>query len=437
MLTSSSTLKRSPHGSTKRGNSVWESFKNPSRISSLYRRFPTTMWIATPYLILFLPPAFLFGNPGKWFLVKVAAIALMGTFIVDLLMSSANQRAVYSEYSPKYGRPLFLLAFTATSISTLISVAASFLGKGSVAAQTGAISSSAGFIGILDSLTNHWAEAGVGLAVAAGLFHACSKGEMVTTILIAVTGSLITAYNTQITNPLFSRIAFIAFFLLLFGLIRFRTILIGIAITLVAWGPIFEIRNQLRTDAGVYVSEIVTAYDRIRFDLQFAKGQELPSPLEVYAPGILQNPTPLDILQYGFVPRFLNPDRDIVSTGHLINIALGGSETSAYTFGPITTLYVLEGAGFVFLYYAAIALFINIIWNVGNYPSPVQIMILALALSGPIGWFSTQPDALIAFFQSLVASVPLLIALAFIRRTDTLPSDLSRSKTSLIAGGIR
>ncbi|MGP5561491.1 hypothetical protein ACTXN9_13065 [Corynebacterium casei] len=402
--------------STGRGDDALSDFARPTRLVAFFRRLPTTTLVLAPYLLLFLPPAFIFGNSSVWFLIKVALIALLATTLVDLFWPRTPQMQDPKAILKRYDRRLFHFAFIVVAFSSLVRFLAALAGKGSVAVQTGRAEMSSGYIGTLDSLIGSWGIAGVGLAVAAYFGGYCSKKELFLTVGIGVAGTALGVVFTQITAPLFSEITFLTMFLLFFGLIRSRLILIGIVVVLYIWPTIFEIRNQWRVESGVRVSDEVSAFDRLRFDLQFARAQELSVPLEDTAIGFLQNPNVLDILRYGIIPRFLDPDRDLVSTGQVINMALGGSETSAYTFGPVTTIYVLGGSLYLFFYYALLAVLVNWVWKNGALITPVRLLLLATLFSGPLGWFSTQPDTLIGAVQDVTASVPLFIGLYLIRR---------------------
>lgn len=405
-------------GSEPAHSERWIFFSKPTKLVAFFRRMPTTTLIMAPYLLLFLPPAFIFRNPAVWFLIGVALVALCGTVLVDLLWPRTRRKPAPQKALERYGRGLFYLAFSAVAISSVVGLLAALAGKGSVAVQTGRAEISSGFIAALDGFIGSWGVVGIGLLVAAYLGGKCSRKEFFFTIAVGVLGAAVGVIFTQITAPLFSQITFLVTFLIFFGLIKFRTVIIGIFATLYVWPSIFEVRNLLRVANGVKVSDHVSAFDRLRFDLQFSRAMELNIPLDVSAPGFLQHPTILDILRFGLIPRILDPDRAMVSTGHVINIALGGSTTSAYTFGPVTTIYVLEGPIFLFFYYAMLAVLVNWVWQGGTRITPVRLMLLATLFSGPLGWFSTQPDALIGAVQSVTASVPLLIALSMLSKNS-------------------
>lgn len=390
-------------------------FDRRSPALSIMRRLPVTTWILAPYLVILIPFAVINGNHGIWFLLRVVAIAVAGTFLVDLTLGGMGSRAKKRRGPGNFGRGLFYLAFVAILIGSAVTLAAAMAGKGSVAAQIGLTGGAAGPIGVLDSLFGVWVNAGIALLVAAYYYGVCTRAEVLIVTAVALVAHAAASYFTQITQSFFNLAIFVAMFFVLFGVIKIRHLLVSVVLVLVTWPTIFAVRNTMRLATGIVVDDSVSAFDRLRFDEQFARAQELPVPLEVNAPGFLQDPSVADYLRYGIIPRFMDPNRDVVSTGAIINLALGGDSTSTYTFGPVTTIYVLQGAMYLFLFYLVLALLVNLAWRGGNRLTPVRIMILAFLLSGPLGWFSILPDAAIGFGQAMVASIPLLVVLRLLR----------------------
>lgn len=392
----------------------WARYTNPSRFVAVYRRYPVTFALLAPYLMLILPPAFIFGNREVWFLIEVAAIALAGAFLLEFVEPKQKGPSAPTNTAGEYGRGLFYLSFFAIAVGSIVGAAAAYEGKGSVTAMI-AMADSSGLIGAIDSLTNGWVVVGVGMLFAAYVGAQCTRRAALFTLAIAILGEAIAAYFTQRTAPLFAFVTFLVVMAVLLGVVRPRVVLVGILATLLLWPTVFELRNQLRLEQGVAVSDAVTAFDRLRFDLQFGRGAELKVPLDVDVPGFLRNPTPIDMLRYGTVPRFLDPERDLVSTGQVINVALGGGIASAYNFGPVTTAYVLEGPFYLFLYYFLLAVFFRRVWRQGTRITPMRVALVALVFNGPLGWFSTFPDTVISVLQSLVSAVPLFVVLHLLR----------------------
>lgn len=402
---------------TKHGSALdgWERYRKPAKFTRIYRRFPGTITLVAPYIFLIIPPAIAFGNADVWFLIAVATLAVAGTLLPELFLSKARLNSPLSTNASQYGVGLFSVSLFAIIVSSVVDIAAAYGGKGSVAVQIGIADAGSGIFGTLDSITGGWAIAGTGILFAAYIGGQCSRQSFFSIIAYMLVSEGVVAYFTQITAPLLSKFIFLSMLLLLFGLIRIRVVIIGILIALIVWPIMFDIRNELRTAEGVVVSEEVDAFDRIRFDLQFARAKELEVPLEIEVPSHLQHPSVVDVLRFGLIPRFLDPDREIISTGQVINVALGGTITSAYTFGPVTTAYVLEGPIYLLAFYFLLSVYVNLVWRKGTKITPTRLVLLSLVFSGPLGWFATFPDATIGMLQSLVSCLPILFLLFILR----------------------
>ncbi|MCC2594328.1 hypothetical protein LKO27_13025 [Tessaracoccus sp. OS52] len=357
-----------------------------------------------------------FQNRHAWFLMAVALIAIAGTLLPEILRPQSG-RLLPSHNIGEYGTGLPGLACIAISVSSAVGVLAAVGGKGSVSAQVGVSDAAGGLVASIDSLTAGWTPVGIGLLFAAYVGRECSRRFVVTVLCIPIAAEVINVSLTQITAPAVEFFTFLATFALLFGVVRARIVVVAVLAVLIAWPTVFEIRNQLREAAGVTVSDSVDAFDRLRFDLQYSRALELHTPLDLEVPGFLQHPTPWDLLRYGLVPRFVDPDRDEVSTGRVLNVALGGSRESSYSFGPVTNAYVLEGPVYLFFYYVAVSLLVAVIWRRGARITPIRMVLLALMFHGPLGWFSTFPDNLIGTLQDLASSLPLIVTLSFLRMT--------------------
>ena len=391
----------------------WSRYVQPSRLTTTLQRFPVTFAVLVPYVALILPLAIWNQNPSIGYIVGIGSIAVASCFTIELLTGPRSGRRYPSTNAVEYGRGIYKLAVASIIVSSAVSVLAAYSGKGSVAAQIGLVDGS-GPISTLDSLVGGWGILAIGLLLTAYLGDQCSRRELFGNILVLVVGNLAEVYFTGRTAPQLEMITFLATILLLLGVIRVRVALVALVVVLVVWPTTFELRNQLRMEAGVTVDANVSAFDRIRFDEQIARAEVLEPPVTVDYDGVLQHPGVFEFLRFGLVPRVLDPDRKLVSTGLVLNVALGGSTTSAFTFLPVTNTYVLEGPVFLVIWYAALALFVLAVWRNGKSITPMRMMVLALVLSGPLGWFSTYPDRVIGVLQSLVSGIPLFVAVAMI-----------------------
>lgn len=406
-----SKLTESKSFAVDKDKSGWQPFSDINKVTKLYQKFPATFALLTPYVFLIIPPAFFFGNPDVWFLIGVATLALIGTLTADVFSLARKNKIVSRTTAIEYGPGLFWLAFIIISLSSLIGVASAYSGVGSVAVQIGIANTSSGYLGLIDSLIRGWDIIGLGILCAVYIGRQCSRKSFFLVVLIPIISNMLSAILTQRTAPLFDLVTFLAVLFLLLGIVKLKFVLMAIIVTLIVWPAVFDARNELRIEEGVRVSESVEAFDRIRFDLQFARAQELESPLNIEVPTHLVHPSAIDILRFGLIPRIFDPNREVISTGQVINFALGGTLTSAFTFGPVTTAYVLEGPIYVAIYYFLLAVIVNLIWKSGSQITPIRIILLALVLYGPLGWFSTFPDAIMGTLQSTVSSIPILFVL--------------------------
>lgn len=368
-----------------------------------------TFAIVTPYLVLILPPALWYQNPSTGFIARVGAIAVAGSLVTEWLLGVLTPaRGPVRSTVADYGRDLYRVGLFAILASALVGVLAAAAGVGSIQVQVG-LATASRWLATANSLVGGWGIIGVGLLLAAYLAGTCSRAELLRALAVLVGGELVEAYLTALTAQLMALGTLLVTMALLLGLIRARVLVVVFLVALALWPAVFELRNEIRTAAGVAVDESVGAYDRLRFDEQIARADGLRVPLELGQPGIV------DIVRYGVVPRALDPGRPQVSTGRLINVALGGGPTSAYSFLPVTTTYVLVGPAPLFAWYAGLALLVRLVWYEGRRLTPARTVILTVLMAGPLGWFSTYPDQVIGAIQTLVAGIPLFVVLALVR----------------------
>lgn len=390
----------------------------PPRFQRLFRSFPISVALALPYVVLILPQAVWNDNEHLGFIVGVFAIALAATLFVELLIAIARSSRIdrqreRGELRPdatlarlnEYGPALRRVAFVVTAVGVAVGVLSAAAGVGSIQSQIGLVAVSAP-LAMASALVGGWPTVGVALLIAARLAGQLSVRTFWIWIGVVVLGQGIEAYLTALTASLMAFATSLMMMLLLFGVIRIRYAVIALLVVLVAWPLAFDIRNELRQSTGVTVSTQVGAFDRLRFDEQIARATEVTEvPLDLGQPG------PIEMLRYGLVPRVLDPERPPISTGIKINMYLGGSATSTYTFLPVTTTYVLGGPVYLLLWYAFWALIGAVILRGGRDLSVLRIVLMGLVFSGPLGWFSTFPDRTIGVLQFFVSFLPVMLFL--------------------------
>lgn len=373
----------------------------------LIRHFPVTFAVGSPYIALIIPQALFFQNPATFFILKVMIMALSATFATEFLLFRFKRKSrkilngwTRSVRFKKKSRNLITVTWIAVVVGVVSALYGAAQGVGSVQVQIGAEEVS-GLASTIASLFAGWLTVSIGLAFASFQAGQCSKGQLRLILLCLCLTKAIIAYLTGITAPFMSFVIALATTCLLMGLLRMWQAVAIATLLLTLWPVIFKLRNEYRHDTGVRIGE-TNAFDRLRFDEQVGSAAGFEVPIKIDTPGLFE------IMRYGLLPRILDPNREQLSTGVQLNIYMGGSETSAYNFLPVTTTYVLKGPIYLVLWYSFWAFFVWKLWGAGSCNSPARLVILAIVVSGPLGWFATFPDATIGSVQTFVSSLPLL-----------------------------
>ena len=389
-----------------------ESGNERDRILTVFRMFPVTTLVISPYLILILAQALMNSNPDTNFILGTMALATGGSFLMEVLLSIGHRTQAHNgpaDADRDQGhRQLFFLAKLALTVAAVAALVGVFSGSRTIFSQVSGSGNSSG--GSLSSIFDHWQYAGIGLMIASYLKSQCPRGSLIRWTIFTVFVSGVAAAVTAIMEPLISLVIFVVIVFIYFEIIRLRHALgIGLILLLV-WPAAYSWRNDIRADGGIMVSQSVDANDRLRFDTQITRAAGFT------VPNYLGQPGPTDILRYGVLPRVLDPDRPEISTGKIINVFLGGSARSSYTFLPVATLYFLEGPFIVCLVYAGWAVAMHLLMRSRVDVGPIRIMVFCLLVSGPLHWFATFPDSTIGFVQSLVSILPLALAMGLTSR---------------------
>lgn len=376
-----------------------------SRLIAIMRRFPVTSLLLMPYLLLILPQAVAFSNPHTDLILRVLGIALVPALVVEALLQP--RRHLAEEEAPPAAYPRLLgVAKTVTAIGIVVGLVRAALGARSVFASTGRIESLPPIVTLIAPFSQ-WTVAGIGLLVAAHLQRMLTRGQLFRWLAAAATAQAVGTLLSARTAPLAAFAIFLMTLLLYCGILSPRKAGVIALAVLVAWPTLFALRNEARVEGGVAVSSSVGALDRLRYDLQITRAEPLGYPIDLDTPG------PLEALRYGLIPRFLDSDRAQLSTGTKINVYLGGSSTSAFSFLPVTNAYVLDGPLATATFYALWAAALSVLLRHGRRATPMRLVFFGLAVAGPLGWFTTYPDSSIGLVESLASVVPIAIILRF------------------------
>ncbi|PZE65121.1 hypothetical protein [Curtobacterium sp. MCBD17_021] len=389
-------------------------------------RFPTTFVVTAPYVLLFLPLAVWNANPQTDFILQTWGAAVAGTLAVEgsvALVASAEHRAGRSAGSPPPGttarcwhagrvaaiaRGVSVVAITATSASVL-------LGAGTLRSQVDSQLPS-GAAAVLTPFVS-WTSVALALLIAAYHLGGLSRAVTLSWIGALLVTQIGAAYVSTITVRAAAFVVLLLILAFLTDLVPRSWIAAAIAVLAVVWPTVYAIRNQLRVASGIDVSENVSASDRLRFDEQIARAAQ-------YGPGHDLGQAGLgEVLRYGLVPRFLDPGRDGLSSGNVINEFLGGVSFSSYTFLPVATAWFFWGTLAVVLLYGGYATVVMSLrpWR-AIAERPYALIVLTLVLSGPLSWFGTPPDTSINLLQTLVSTLPVFFLLRlWARRAPIIP----------------
>ncbi|MFI5932975.1 hypothetical protein [Actinoplanes sp. NPDC051494] len=357
--------------------------------------------------------AIYYGNPHMGFLCMVLGIAVGSSacvetmfFLLRLPYKSADKCVEANSKYPQIVRVARVVAI----VSVVADITNAAVGGSSIFTQvTGQVAASP-----LASLTTplaSWKYLAVALFASACLGGLMKDSSFLKWCGLLLLGQIVVAGYTAITAPIVNYISFTIFAGLLLGLLRIKFVAtFGLCLVLI-WPVVFSIRNEIRESGGVAVDSDVTAQDRLRFDEQLTAASAYSVPARL--PGEMRTS---DILRYGLVPRVLDPGRPALSTGNLINEYMGGTRTSSYNFLAVGTVYFIEGPYGLMIFYSGWALAFVLLLRTRGGPGPVRLAVALMAIPGPLGWANTHPDALTGYLQSLLAALPVFLALRIFGR---------------------
>lgn len=407
-------------------------------VSRALRRAPVTTQVAIPYAILIIPQALLNSNEHLGFIIGVLALALAGSTLVESFVRVRDRDRLLADSRrtlESYGGTLRFTAFLACAVGQITGVVSAAFGVGTIAAQVGLIRPPAALAQTV-SLFSTWTVSGAALLVGAYLAGQLSRRTLHLSFLAIILLEAVRTSFTALTAHFISVLVYLVVLAVFAGTLKVRHCVVAVVAVVLLWPSVYQLRNDIREQSGVRVVATIGAYDRLRYDEQISRAAQIPEvPIEIGQPDLL------DILRYGLVPRLLDPDRPSLGTAKKINAFLGGGTTSAYTFLPVTTLYVLQGPVQTVLFYAALAVILAVALKCGTRLTPARLIVFGLVSSGPLGWFTSYPDETIVSMQGILAAIPLLVTLGLGRRSSVrrvaLPSTPAQYDAARTAAGHR
>ncbi|MFD0974418.1 hypothetical protein [Plantactinospora endophytica] len=389
------------------------------RLVRVLQRYPVSVLLLAPYLILVLPMAILHRNPDLGFVLRLLGLALAATVLVETLLLSSGGSArrrtsggtperTFAEANAGYPR-IFLVARLVAVVSIVAEIVGGIAGRGSIVAQIAGAQAASPLVNLV-ALVSGWKYLAFALLIAS--FHAgharLASVYRWTAALLGV--QVLLVFLTAISVSLVGYLTFVAAAGSICGVIRARYVLVAAVVLFLAWPSVFAIRNAIRKDSGVRVSSEVTAADRLRFDQQIGRASMYDVPVDVGQPG------PTAYLRYGFVPRILDPGRPPLATGTAINRFLGGSDRSSFNFLTLGTVYFVDGRAGVVVFYGGWALVAGLLLRLRGAPGPTRLSLFCFVVAGPLVWSNGYPESVIAATQNTVAATPVLLVLLLTRR---------------------
>lgn len=388
-------------------------------VTRILQRYPTTCFMIVPYVVLIVPQAVLYGNPRTLFLLYLVMLGILGAGAIETLFLLlrppyrlfSQRRAANSRYTRilRVARPVAVVGL----VADVISAAA---GGGAIDTQVTGQAASSPLVPLMTPLGG-WKYMALGLFVSAHLGGLMTKKSFYRWVALMMCAQVVVAVFTAITAPIVNFFSFVALACLVLGMVRVRLVLVFAVGLLLAWPTIFQVRNEIRESKGVAVSAEVTAQERLRFDEQVSNvaSYEVPAKLtDLIGPG--------DIIRYGLVPRVLDSSRPILSTGNVVSEYVGGARTNSYSFLPLGNLYFFAGPYGVVLFYGSWALALVLLLRTGEGPGPGRLMILSVAIAGPLSWTNSYPESLVGFLQSLVGMIPVMLAVRMFGKDSRTPA---------------
>lgn len=387
-----------------------------------FQTLPVSSAVAAPFLILVFPSAILGKNPYMGFLIAMFALGVLPPLIVELLNSAMRaalrlpSRAARIASSLKVAKegswlPAYRIGVGLIFMGGAANILRARAGVGTIESQVGLTSAGGGGFPLVLALVVSYDLLGTFIVTWCFAVRAVGRAGWLTPVACAVAMKVIYVTLTGITAPLFDFLigTFIAGFFL--GIVRVRWLALGALAVAVVWPPFYQLRNEIRLERGVQVSETVSATDRFALDRLVASGHGLGTGQDV---GQL---SPLEVFRYGLIPRVLDPSRPSLDTGSVINERLlNGSPDSSATFLQVATPYVLYGAVATVLIMGITATLVALIMDVGRWLSPYAYIVVLIVLTSALSWTGSYPDSFAAALQQIVAALPIFALLAIGRR---------------------
>jgi len=335
-------------------------------------------------------PAILNDNSYLPFIVSIVAAALLTAVLSEWLFRVAWP----SHPGPQATHyPGLMPVAIVTGTGAVALLAATWLGAGTYATQVGATNASP--LTTLLTPLQPWLTVGSGFALASWYAGTLSRRAVIVLIAVALAAQLISALSIARLAPVMNFGLCLGAALVMVGFIRPRWILIGFAAALLVWPVLYAARDAARTEVlGLAAQSSLDPSSRLREDLLLQQAAVFGDATR------LPQPSAMDILRFGLIPRALDPNRGSLPGGTTLSLALGSTSTSSSTFTLLGTIWSLDGGYLgVIIYVGSVCLAFSL---VSRRLTPVRLALAMLLVSQLLWIEATYPDNLAAVLQGLV-----------------------------------
>lgn len=295
-------------------------------------RFLVTALLTAQLSLTIIAPAVIKGTQPQGLILAICACAIAGALYVEA-MTFSLQPAPAAPLCISVGAARFVLI-----VGIVAAVGSTLAGRGSYAVQIG-VHEESPIVALLSPFAT-WLLFGTALYMWLYRTGSVSRIRALQVFVIACAVQLFIGIERAIMGQAFAFIAALIVMAIVARLIRFRTLIVLLLLFPILWPPLYEYRNALRSEvtgssARVGVDD---PFERLQMDEQMAQADLLRnSSVE------LETPSPSTLVRTGLLPRAIDPDRDPIDTGTQLNVALGGSATSATSATMMGNVYIFGG----------------------------------------------------------------------------------------------
>jgi len=365
-------------------------------------RYPVTLLFALQYVGLAVVPAVINNNPYLPFVLSIAAVGLLAAFLAEWIVGAAAGHLVDAQ-ATRY--PGMASVWVVTLIGGLALLGAVLLGAGTYATLVG-LTTASPLTTLLTPLAP-WLIIGCGFALASWRAGVLSRRSVIFLITVALASQVVSGLWVAKLAAVMSVALSVAAGMALAGFFRPRWLLVGFGVAIILWPTLYEARNAARGQivaSSVSQPSTLDASSRLREDLLLQQAA-------LFGPLKLPQPSAIDIVRFGLIPRALDPGRGSLPGGTTLSVAVGSTSQSSSTFTVLGTLWSLNG-GFpgVILYVGCVALAICII---ARRLTPTRLALAMLLVNNLIWIEVTYPDNVAAALQGLISlAIAWLLTLA-------------------------